>query len=160
MLWPSTLVFVTLFETLHGGAKDSIKDTAERMRFFSIRQIHPLPKLQNFPLIGRSQLPRDLHLAILARRHLPDAHLNRGSVLDGQQQPDYADAREWVRWVWTPGLRASILLRRTRNELKEWPQSLDWSVIGGTGALYTPFFAQASYFAGLATNMWIITPLL
>lgn len=31
--------------------------------------------------------------------------------------------------------------------------SLDWSVIGGTGALYTPFFAQACYFAGLAVNM-------
>jgi hypothetical protein len=39
-------------------------------------------------------------------------------------------------------------------------QSLDWSVIGGTGALYTPFFAQCSYFAGLAFNLWLVTPLL
>ncbi|KAM0748072.1 OPT-domain-containing protein [Meredithblackwellia eburnea MCA 4105] len=38
--------------------------------------------------------------------------------------------------------------------------SLDWSVIGGTGALYTPFFAQASYFLGLAFNMWVVTPFL
>lgn len=37
MLWPSTLVFVTLFETLHGGAKDSLKETKDRMRFFSYR---------------------------------------------------------------------------------------------------------------------------
>lgn len=35
MLWPSTLVFVTLFETLHGGAKDNLKQTKDRMRFFS-----------------------------------------------------------------------------------------------------------------------------
>lgn len=39
-------------------------------------------------------------------------------------------------------------------------QSLDWSVIGGTGALYTPFFAQCSYFAGLAFNLWLVTPIL
>ncbi|BGP41555.1 hypothetical protein JCM10449v2_005546 [Rhodotorula kratochvilovae] len=38
--------------------------------------------------------------------------------------------------------------------------SLDWSVIGGTGALYTPFFAQCSYFAGLALNLWLVVPIL
>lgn len=48
MLWPSTLVFVTLFETLHGGEKDSQKETKDRMRFFSARSVllvSPPPKV-------------------------------------------------------------------------------------------------------------------
>lgn len=35
MYWPSTLVLVTLFETLHGGAKSSLAETSDRMRYFT-----------------------------------------------------------------------------------------------------------------------------
>lgn len=38
--------------------------------------------------------------------------------------------------------------------------SLDWSVIGYSGALFTPLFASLSYFAGIASSMWLITPAL
>lgn len=39
MLWPSTLVFVQLFETLHGAAKESKKEAKTRMRFFKYRLV-------------------------------------------------------------------------------------------------------------------------
>lgn len=35
MIWPSQLVTVALYETLHGGAKEEQKRTKDRMKFFS-----------------------------------------------------------------------------------------------------------------------------
>lgn len=78
----------------------------------------------------------------------------------GQQQRDNAHTWKRVRWLWTPRLCASSPFAFAGYDADRAAQSLDWSVIGGTGALYTPFFAQASYFLGLAVNMWIIQPLL
>jgi len=34
MVWPSQLVTVALYETLHGGAKELQQQTRDRMRFF------------------------------------------------------------------------------------------------------------------------------
>jgi hypothetical protein len=38
--------------------------------------------------------------------------------------------------------------------------SLDWSTIGSNGPLYTPWWAQLNYFAGLMGMIWVIVPLL
>ncbi|GAA5934611.1 hypothetical protein JCM3775_002003 [Rhodotorula graminis] len=105
MVWPSQLVTVALYVTLHGGAKELQQQTRDRMRFFLIAFV-----------------------AIFVWQFLP-AYILRtlGSGYDGFGFFNF---------------------------------SLDWSVIGGTGALYTPFFAQSSYFAGLALNLWVIFPIL
>lgn len=38
--------------------------------------------------------------------------------------------------------------------------SLDWTVIGSAGSLFTPFYASFNYFAGLACSMWLFVPLM
>nr|XP_019009874.1 OPT family small oligopeptide transporter [Kwoniella pini CBS 10737]OCF48655.1 OPT family small oligopeptide transporter [Kwoniella pini CBS 10737] len=38
--------------------------------------------------------------------------------------------------------------------------SFDWSSIGSSGPLYTPYWALGNYFGGLAGMMWIVMPLL
>lgn len=38
--------------------------------------------------------------------------------------------------------------------------SFDWSVIGSTGGLFTPFWASLNYFAGFAGSMYLIQPFL
>jgi hypothetical protein len=38
--------------------------------------------------------------------------------------------------------------------------SLDWSTIGSNGPLYTPWWAQLNYFAGLIGMIWVVVPLL
>ncbi|SCZ87829.1 BZ3500_MvSof-1268-A1-R1_Chr2-3g05297 [Microbotryum saponariae] len=147
MLWPSTLVYVTLFETLHGGAKESIKETKDRMKFFTYNFLG-IFSWQFLPALVFPTLTSIAVLCIMNNQSLIMRTL--GSGYDGFGFLCF---------------------------------SLDWSVIGGTGALYTPFFAQASYFFGLAfvsqcasyrstsfsiseqhfcalQNMWVITPLL
>ncbi|WWD06796.1 OPT family small oligopeptide transporter [Kwoniella europaea PYCC6329] len=38
--------------------------------------------------------------------------------------------------------------------------SFDWSSIGSSGPLYTPYWALGNYFGGLAGMMWVIMPLI
>lgn len=38
--------------------------------------------------------------------------------------------------------------------------SLDWSVIGATGGLFTPFWSSLNYFGGLAGSMYVVQPIL
>ena len=38
--------------------------------------------------------------------------------------------------------------------------SLDWSTVGSNGPLYTPWWAQINYFAGLMGMIWVGVPLL
>ncbi|KAK8844104.1 OPT family small oligopeptide transporter [Kwoniella newhampshirensis] len=38
--------------------------------------------------------------------------------------------------------------------------SLDWSSVGSTGPLYTPYWALGNYFGGLVGMLWIIMPVL
>ncbi|GAA6003702.1 hypothetical protein JCM10207_003554 [Rhodosporidiobolus poonsookiae] len=124
MLWPSQLVTVALYETLHGSAKTERKQTQQRMRFFSWSFIG-IFSWQFFPAVI---FPTLTSIAVLCI-------INNTS---------------WVMRILGSGYDGFGYLNL----------SLDWSVIGGTGALYTPFFAQCSYFAGLAFNLWIVTPLL
>ncbi|GAA5824811.1 hypothetical protein JCM5353_006907 [Sporobolomyces roseus] len=124
MLWPSQLVTVSLYQTLHGKDEEDVKETKQRMRFFSTT----FTSIFAWQFIPSVIFPTLTSIAVLCLVN-NQSHILRtlGSGYNGFGILDF---------------------------------SLDWSVIGGTGALYTPFFAQCSYFAGLAFNLWIVTPLL
>ena len=113
MLWPSTLVFVTLFETLHGGAKDHLKETRDRMRFFSYRYLLPSAPFRRSPSLS-AQLHRHLRLAIPPRRRLPHPHFHRRSLPNQQSVPPDANAGFGIRRSRVPGLLAR-LERNRRN---------------------------------------------
>jgi hypothetical protein len=38
--------------------------------------------------------------------------------------------------------------------------SFDWSAVGASGPLFTPPWALACYLGGMATMLWVITPIL
>ena len=38
--------------------------------------------------------------------------------------------------------------------------SLDWSTIGYNGPLFTPWFAQLNWFAGIMGMVWVIMPIM
>ncbi|GAA5918161.1 hypothetical protein JCM8208_006843, partial [Rhodotorula glutinis] len=128
MVWPSQLVTVALYETLHGGAKELQQQTRDRMRFFLIAFV-AIFVWQFLPAVAFPTLTSIATLCLIDNRSWMSPHILRtlGSGYDGFGFLNF---------------------------------SLDWSVIGGTGALYTPFFAQTSYFAGLALNLWVIFPIL
>ncbi|BGP17800.1 hypothetical protein JCM10213_001699 [Rhodosporidiobolus nylandii] len=124
MIWPSQLVTVALYETLHGGAKEEQQQTRDRMRFFTWSFLG----IFGWQFLPAVVFPTLTSIAVLC-------------IINNQS---------WVMRILGSGYDGFGYLNF----------SLDWSVIGGTGALYTPFFAQCSYFAGLAFNLWIITPVL
>lgn len=119
MLWPSTLVILTLLDTLHRG-KGARQDgraslTAQRLRFFSIA-----------------------FLAMFAWQFLPA--------------------------IWAPTLTSIATLcffgqTKTLRTLGSGYSgfglgnlSLDWSVVGSTGSLYTPFYASMNIYAGASLS--------
>ncbi|GAA5905962.1 OPT family oligopeptide transporter [Sporobolomyces salmoneus] len=124
MLWPSQLVTVSLYQTLHGKDEEDVRETKERMRFFS----YSFASIFTWQFIPSVVFPTLTSIAVLC----------------------LINNKSWVMRTLGSGYNGFGIL----------DFSLDWSVIGGTGALYTPFFAQCSYFAGLAFNLWIVTPLL
>lgn len=124
MVWPSQLVTVALYETLHGGSTDQIRQAKDRLRFFG-KSFTGIFAWQFFPTVIAPTLSSIALLCIVNNRSSIMRTL--GSGYDGFGMFDF---------------------------------SLDWAVIGGTGALYTPFFAQCSFFAGQAFNLWLLTPLL
>ena len=126
MLWPSTLVFVQLFETLHGQRKDkaSAKETKTRMRFFKYSFFGAL----SWQFVPSVIFPTLSSIAVLCL-------INNWSL---------------IMRTFGSGFNGYGFL----------VFSLDWTVIGGVGPLFTPFFAQASYLAGMAFNMWVAAPLL
>ncbi|BGP25943.1 hypothetical protein JCM10295v2_004886 [Rhodotorula toruloides] len=124
MLWPSQLVTVTLYETLHGGKKVQRLSDISQMRFF-----------------------RRAFLAIFSWQFLPSVvfpGLSSIAVLC------ILNNRSWIMRTLGSGY----------NGFGWFVGSLDWSVVGQVGPLYTPWFAQCSYLAGTAVNIWIIAPIL
>ncbi|KAH8928939.1 OPT superfamily oligopeptide transporter [Atractiella rhizophila] len=128
MVWPSSLVVVTLYETLHGNESKSAgmaNLTGDRMRFFTlcfigifIWQFVPaviMPTLSSIALICIVSPVKTSLIRIL------------GSGYEGFGLLDF---------------------------------SLDWTVIGAAGSLYTPLFAQLCYFGGFAFNLWLIQPII
>ncbi|KAG0658686.1 hypothetical protein C6P46_005682 [Rhodotorula mucilaginosa] len=124
MVWPAQLVTVALYETLHGGSKDQIRQAKDRLRFF-LKSFAGIFTWQFFPTVIAPTLSSIALLCIINNRSSIMRVL--GSGYDGFGMFDF---------------------------------SLDWAVVGGTGALYTPFFAQCSFFAGQALNLWFLTPLM
>ncbi|CAJ0639565.1 2381_t:CDS:10 [Entrophospora sp. SA101] len=120
MLWPSNLVFASLFTTLHGNAKD----TRDKLRFFYIA----------FTLVFIWQfLPQYMFTLLTSISVLClIVPMNENIVRFGS------------------GYRGLGFLTF----------SLDWNSIGQSGPLYTPWWAQINYFAGVLLSAWVITPLL
>ncbi|GAA6030608.1 hypothetical protein NBRC10512_007749 [Rhodotorula toruloides] len=124
MLWPSQLVTITLYETLHGGKKDQRSSDSSQMQFF-----------------------RRAFLAIFSWQFLPSVifpGLSSIAILC------ILNNRSWIMRTLGSGY----------NGFGWFVGSLDWSVVGQVGPLYTPWFAQCSYLAGTAFNIWIVAPLL
>nr|CAG8445277.1 4059_t:CDS:10 [Entrophospora candida] len=120
MLWPSNLVFASLFTTLHGNAKD----TRDKLRFFYIA-FTLVFIWQFFPQYMFTLLTSISVLCLIVP-------MNENIVRFGS------------------GYRGLGFLTF----------SLDWNSIGQSGPLYTPWWAQINYFAGVLLSAWVITPLL
>lgn len=126
MLWPSSFVFVTLFETLHSTSKDPAvkRRKDDQIKFFGIA-FAAIFVYQFIPSVIFPSLTSFATLCIISNSSRVMRIL--GSGYDGFGMMNF---------------------------------SLDWSTIGSTGPLFTPFFAQACFFGGLAASMWIIVPLI
>ncbi|CAH7675322.1 OPT family small oligopeptide transporter [Phakopsora pachyrhizi] len=127
MVWPSSLVTVTLYNTLHGIAGDgeeSQRFMKDRMRFFSI-----------------------VFILIFIYQFLPSViapTLTSISILC------IINNRDALMRVLGSGYTGAGLLTF----------SLDWTVIGSAGSLFTPFFASLNFFSGMIFSMWILVPVL
>ena len=119
MLWPSTLVVITLFNTLHGEADALMR---QRLRFFSIAFLACFT-WQFLPAVWAPTLTSIALLCILNNQSSIMRIL--GSGYSGME-PQICYARYLTLCV---GYGLFDL-------------SLDWSVIGASGGLYTPFWAS------------------
>ncbi|KAJ9116430.1 hypothetical protein QFC22_004872 [Naganishia vaughanmartiniae] len=121
MYWPSTLVTVQLFTTLHDTQS---RMTQKRLRIFLI--VGGICFVyQFFPSVF---FPTLTSIATLC----------------------YVNNNSWLLRTLGSGY----------NGLGMFNFSLDWSTIGSNGPLYTPWWAQLNYFAGLIGMIWIVVPLL
>ncbi|KAG0145764.1 hypothetical protein CROQUDRAFT_45326 [Cronartium quercuum f. sp. fusiforme G11] len=128
MLWPSSLVAVTLYNTLHSVGSETAegrKLTRDRMRFFTIVFIG----IFFYQFIPSVMAPTLTSISVLCIINNQDAFMRvLGSAL-----------------TITQGL-LSI--------------SLDWTVIGSAGPLFTPFFPSLNFFVGMIITMWFLVPLM
>ncbi|EHS63910.1 OPT family small oligopeptide transporter [Puccinia graminis f. sp. tritici CRL 75-36-700-3] len=127
MIWPSSLVVVTLYNTLHAVGDDTQESrefTKARMRFFTTV----------FLLIFVYQFLPSVFAPTLTSISIICIINNRST---------------FMRVLGSAYTGAGLLTL-----------SLDWTVIGSVGSLYTPFFASFNYFAGMAWSMWILVPLM
>lgn len=141
MVWPSSLVVITLYNTLHNsgsGAEQAL--TRQRLRFFSIVFL-AIFAYQFLPAVVMSTLTSIALLCIMNNHSVATRML-------GSACPSSSSRGEGI--MLTGGLadRGAGLLSF----------SLDWSVIGSAAPLYTPFFASCSFYAGLAWAMWVLVP--
>ncbi|GAA95778.1 uncharacterized protein L969DRAFT_87803 [Mixia osmundae IAM 14324] len=121
LVWPSTLVLVSLFLTLH--ADETTKTlTQVRLRFFSIAFVGCF--LWQF--VPAVLSPTLTSLAVLC------IALPRSEVVE----------------TFGSGYRGFGL----------GTLSLDWSVVGAFGGLFTPWFASVNFFAGLVFMCWVFGP--
>ncbi|KAI9625388.1 hypothetical protein KEM48_010960 [Puccinia striiformis f. sp. tritici PST-130] len=127
MIWPSSLVVVTLYNTLHAvddGTQESRDFTKARMKFFTT-----------------------IFLLIFVYQFLP-------SVL--------APTLTSISIICIINNRSTFM--RVLGSACEFGGlltiSLDWTVIGSVGSLFTPFYASFNYFAGMAWSMWTVVPLM
>ncbi|PLW06393.1 hypothetical protein PCANC_23848 [Puccinia coronata f. sp. avenae] len=127
MVWPSALVVVTLYNTLHAVGDDTQESRdfmKARMRFFSTV----------FMLIFVYQFLPSVFAPTLTSISIICIINNRST---------------FMRVLGSAYTGAGLLTL-----------SLDWTVIGSVGSLFTPFFASSNFFAGMALSMWIVVPLM
>ncbi|EGG06337.1 putative oligopeptide transporter [Melampsora larici-populina 98AG31] len=158
MVWPSSLVVVTLYNTLHsvgGDTEEGRKLTRDRMKFFAIvffqtssygycssKYIDKFARLIQFiPSVIAPTLTSISVLCIINNR---SAFMR---VLGS------AFALTFYFYV-----RLHALALDTGAGLMTF--SLDWTVIGSSGSLFTPFFSSLNFFIGMIISMWILVPLM
>ncbi|CAG8477442.1 7851_t:CDS:10 [Funneliformis caledonium] len=120
MLWPSNLVFSSLFSTLHGN----VTETRDKLRFFYIAFICMFA-WQFFPQYIFTMLTSISILCLMVP-------FNSDIVRFGS------------------GYHGLGILNF----------SLDWNAVGQPGPLYTPWWAQVNWYAGVIIGSWIIAPIL
>lgn len=99
MLWPSQLVTVSLYQTLHGKDEEDVKETKQRMRFFS----YSFASIFGWQFVPSVIFPTLTSIAVRcvsAVHHFNDRIMTRlrprpGPVLD--QQPVMGDDDAWQR---------------------------------------------------------------
>ncbi|KAH9444033.1 hypothetical protein MJO29_013487 [Puccinia striiformis f. sp. tritici] len=127
MIWPSSLVVVTLYNTLHAvddGTQESRDFTKARMKFFTT-----------------------IFLLIFVYQFLPSV---LAPTLTSISIICIINNRSTFMRVLGSAYTGAGLLTI----------SLDWTVIGSVGSLFTPFYASFNYFAGMAWSMWTVVPLM
>lgn len=127
MVWPSSLVAVTLYNTLHsvgGDTEDGRKLTRDRMRFFAIVFV-AIFFYQFIPSVIAPTLTSISVLCIINNRSA------------------------FMRVLGSAYTGAGLMTF-----------SLDWTVIGSSGSLFTPFFSSLNFFLGMTISMWILVPLM
>jgi hypothetical protein len=67
MVWPAQLVTVALYETLHGGSKDQIRQAKDRLRFF-LKSFAGIFTWQFFPTVIAPTLSSIALLCIINNR--------------------------------------------------------------------------------------------
>ncbi|RUS28429.1 hypothetical protein BC938DRAFT_481898 [Jimgerdemannia flammicorona] len=119
-IWPSNLVSVSLYNTLHGNESA----TRKQFRYFLIA-FGAMFVWQFFPTFIAPILSS---LAVLCWIGPNNPTLNKlGAAANGLGMLDF---------------------------------SLDWNAISTFGPMYTPFWAQMNYFAGIIFQVWILIPIL
>lgn len=140
MLWPATLTVVSLMHALHGEGPL----TEKRLRLFAVASVG-IFIWQFLPALVAPGLTSFAVLCIMnnrspALRALGSAYvcLFDSTTPDDKSHPSF------------PVQTGFGVLNL----------SFDWSVIGSTGGLFTPFWASCNYFAGFAGSMYLLQPLL
>lgn len=129
MIWPSTLVFVSLFSSLHAEGRQRGVD---QMRLFSVASV-TRSVLQDGSLTSANRF-----VAIFFYQFLPAFIF-----------PTLTSIATLCILNNSP---VSSIVSSAYSGFGFLNLSLDWTVIGAMGPLYTPFFAQASFFGGLGTS--------
>ncbi|KAH9821600.1 putative oligopeptide transporter [Melampsora americana] len=138
MVWPSSLVVVTLYNTLHsvgGDTEDGRKLTRDRMKFFAIVFVG-IFFYQFIPSVIAPTLTSISVLCIIN---------NRSEFMRVLGSASRKIDRQCHILFCNQGLMTF---------------SLDWTVIGSSGSLFTPFFSSLNFFMGMIISMWILVPLM
>ncbi|KAI9615109.1 hypothetical protein H4Q26_011648 [Puccinia striiformis f. sp. tritici PST-130] len=120
MIWPSSLVVVTLYNTLH-----AVDDGTQESNECQIPHFSASVKPAFLPSVLAPTLTSISIICIINNRST------------------------FMRVLGSAYTGAGLLTI-----------SLDWTVIGSVGSLFTPFYASFNYFAGMAWSMWTVVPLM
>lgn len=158
MLWPSVLVSVALFHALHNtnpmdrsktptASTPTSPDSEEKL---SGENIH-LPKNVKGGMKTSWTIPRmQLFTIILV------------SIATWQIFPGYIapilSSMALLCWM-NPSSMVLKVLGSGYSGLGLGVISLDWNVIGMTGPMYTPWWAQVNFYFGAVLMLWIVTPI-